>query len=59
MRSALAALLVPLSMLTACGGTSEEKVKRNHPPIVEESVTLEDGRSVTCLLYDRALDCDW
>ena len=25
----------------------------------EQDVTLRDGSTVTCLTYDRALDCDW
>ena len=51
----LACLLAALPLLVACKSspaTSDDLFD-------EYDVTLRDGSTITCVTYDRALDCDW
>lgn len=53
--------LVTLVALVGCGAPKYETPQNEgtNGPFTEETVTLRDGSTVTCLTYDRALDCDW
>jgi hypothetical protein len=52
----------PLAVATALllsGCSAPEPTNGTSDPFDEHKVTLRDGSTVTCLTYDRALDCDW
>lgn len=58
---ALIASLALAALATGCTEAQppDETNTGVNGPLVEETVELRDGSTITCLTYDRALDCDW
>jgi uncharacterized lipoprotein YajG len=52
-----------LALLTGCGISSPTAETTNNKRVYEDHIKLEDGRTVTCLVYAAGnkggLNCDW
>lgn len=66
MKKALTALaLASALLLTGCGSggspASDERAGKSSNSLYERTITLTDGRTITCVLYSSAggLSCDW
>lgn len=65
MKKTLATLaLVTMLALTGCGGGYEQPTTNEKDHLHENSLKLEDGRTVVCIVrgesnYRGGLSCDW
>ena len=59
----LAVVLATLLVLSGCGATSQSDTEKSSDHLKEGSITLSDGRVVTCIIYKHGraggLSCDW
>ena len=66
MKKALAALAIVAALaLTGCGGGYNQPTTNEQDHLHENSLKLDDGRTVTCIVrgtpssYRGGLSCDW
>ena len=59
MKKAIAAALIAAT-LTGCGQNDGLRDgNRPFSPFKEETVVLNDGREITCIVYSAGISCDW
>lgn len=58
---ATGALLLICAALSGCGATAGGAELQQNTRLQENQVTLEDGRTVTCIVHWRngGISCDW